>query len=121
MRRRPKTIYFMVGLQVLFVVFDLTAPFITGAFVYYTELEFLMSYFMAILDVMLIIGFMRGSRWAWIFGLIFSGINIISYASSYLSNPVLFYALLLFMRLLVILCLRSRGVREYFEISRVTR
>ncbi|MEM3485962.1 MAG: hypothetical protein QXU33_00020 [Candidatus Methanomethyliaceae archaeon] len=117
MARRPNLIYVMATLQALFVIFDLATPFLTGTFIYYGGIEFLMFYLMGVLDFILIIGFMRGSRWAWFFGLIFSGINIINYALSYLSDPIVLYVLLLFMRLVVISCLRSRTVRDYFHVA----
>lgn len=111
----------MVSLQALFVAFDLLNPFIIGTFIYYTYIDFLMTYLMSVLDFILIIGFMRGYRWAWFFGLIFQGINIINYGLSYLSNPIALYVLLLLLRLVVILSLRFGSVREYFEVFRVTR
>ncbi|MGQ9760175.1 MAG: hypothetical protein ACUVQ5_06390 [Candidatus Methanomethylicaceae archaeon] len=121
MTRRPRLVYLMVSVQILLVAFDLLQPFITGTFLYYTGVEFIMAYLMAVLDFILILGFMRGSRWAWFFGLVFHGINIINYGLSYLSNPIVLYALLLFIRLVVILSLRFRSVREYFDVLHITR
>ncbi|MCX8182379.1 MAG: hypothetical protein N3D12_04615 [Candidatus Methanomethyliaceae archaeon] len=120
MARRPSLVYIMAFLQALFVIFDLAAPFLTGTFIYYSGVEFLVSYLMGVLDFILIIGFMRGSRWSWFFGLIFSGINIINYTLSFLSDPIALYVILLFMRLLIIFCLRSGSVRDYFNVA-VTR
>ncbi|MGC8936501.1 MAG: hypothetical protein ACP5KV_03960 [Candidatus Methanomethylicaceae archaeon] len=120
MARRPGLVYVIASLQALFVLFDLATPFLTGAFIYYTGSEFLVAYLMGVLDFILIIGFMRGSKWAWFFGLIFSGINIINYALSFLSDPIALYVLLLFLRLILILCLRTRSVREHFNVA-VTR
>ncbi|MBC7113762.1 MAG: hypothetical protein H5T34_07125 [Candidatus Methanomethyliales bacterium] len=121
MARRPSLLYAMVSLQAIFVLFDLAAPFLTGTFIYYGGTEFIIAYLMGVLDFILIIGFMRGSKWAWFFGLFFSGINIINYAISYLSDPIALYVILLFMRLGVIFCLRSNSVREYFDIAGFTR
>lgn len=120
MARRPGLVRVMISLQAIFVIFDLASPFLTGAFIYYGGTEFIIAYLMAVLDFILIIGFIRASRWAWFFGLIFSGINIINYSLSYLSTLIALYVLLLFMRLAVIFSLRSSAVRDYFDIARLT-
>ncbi|MEM0285931.1 MAG: hypothetical protein QXW34_02180, partial [Candidatus Methanomethyliaceae archaeon] len=69
MTNRPKLIYVMILIQIILIIFDLYSPFITGEFLTYSIFEFLMAYMMGFLDFMLIIGFIKGSRWAWLFGI----------------------------------------------------
>ena len=114
--KRPRGLYLIILLQVIFVAYDLFNPFLLGRYIYYTEWDFLMAYLLAFLDFILIIGFLRGSRWAWFFGIVYSGINIINYVFSYISNPILLYLILFIMRLIVILWLRGESVRRYFQI-----
>ena len=114
--KRPRGLYLIILLQIIFVAYDLFNPFLLGKYIYYTLWDFLIAYLFALLDFILIIGFLRGSRWAWFFGIVYSGINIIDYVFSYISNPILLYLILFMMRLIVILWLRSESVRRYFQI-----
>ncbi|HRU81779.1 MAG TPA: hypothetical protein P5168_04435 [Candidatus Methanomethylicus sp.] len=119
MRKRPSLILAMVGVQVILIAFDLLMPFLTGSFVSYGTLDFLMAYSFALLDFFLILGFMRGAKWAFVFGLLFSGINVTTNVYSYLSNPVPLYMLLVILRAFVMLCLRDGNVRIYMDMKKV--
>jgi hypothetical protein len=119
MRKRPSLILVMVGVQVILIVFDLLMPFLTGSFVGYGTMDFLMAYSFALLDFFLILGFMRGSKWAFIFGLLFSGINVTTNVYSYLNNPVMLYMVLVVLRAFVMLCLRDSNVRIYMDMKKV--
>ncbi len=111
----------MVAIQAAFVAINLSMPFLTGSFLSYTYLDFLMAYLTAIIELILVVGFLRGSKWAWFAGLFYSGLSVLMYAVSYLSVPSVFYIILIFMRIVVMASLRSRNVRAYFDITRFTR
>ncbi|MDH5806930.1 MAG: hypothetical protein QXW62_06415 [Candidatus Methanomethylicaceae archaeon] len=114
MTNRPKLIYVMILIQIILIIFDLYSPFITGEFLTYSIFEFLMAYMMGFLDFMLIIGFIKGSRWAWLFGIAYSGINVLYYTFAFISNPIMLYLILFIMRLMIIFMLRA--TRRYFQI-----
>ena len=119
MRKRPSLILVMVGIQAVLIAFDLLMPFMTNAYLNYGTMDFLMAYFYAILDFFLILGFMRGSKWAFIFGLLFSGINVTVNVYSYINYPALLFILLIALRVIVMLCLRDSNVRIYMDMKKV--
>lgn len=111
---RPKLIYAMISIQAILIFFDLFTPFITGEFLAYSILDFLMAYMLGLLDFLLIIGFLKGSKWAWFFGIAYSGINVLRYTFAFMSNPIVLYLMLFMMRLAVILMLRA--TKKYFQV-----
>ena len=119
MRKRPALILVMVAIQVIMVAVDLLMPFLLGTYVNMGTTDFLMAYFYAMLDFLLILGFLRGDKWAFIFGLLFSGINLTMNVFSYFSNPVLLYAIIIILRAIVMLCLRDSNVRIYMDMKKV--
>ncbi len=119
MRKRPSLIMVMAGLQVILLAFDLLMPFLTGSYVNYGTTDFLMAYFFALLDFFLMLGFLRGAKWAFIFGLLFSGINVTTNLYYYLNNPVLLFVLLIVLRAAVLVCLRDSNVRIYMDMKKV--
>lgn len=114
MAKRPKLIYAMILIQIVLVIFDLFTPFITGEFITYSIFDFLMAYMLGFLDFILIIGFLKGSKWAWFFGIAYSGINVLYYTFAFISNPIMLYLILFIMRLAVIFMLRA--TKRYFQI-----
>lgn len=119
MRNRPSLIMVMVGLQVVLMAFDLLLPFLTGTYVNFGTTDFLMAYFFALLDFFLLLGFLRGAKWAFIFGLLFSGINVTVNLYNYLNNPVMLYVVLIIIRAAVLVCLRDSNVRIYMDMKKV--
>ncbi|MCS7098662.1 MAG: hypothetical protein NZ922_06765 [Candidatus Methanomethyliaceae archaeon] len=111
---QPRLIYAMCLLQAIFVTFDLLLPFITGEFLRYSIIEFLMAYLMGFLDFILIIGFLKVYKWAWLFGLAYNSVNILYYAFAFMANPIVLYLLLFTMRLAVIFMLRA--TKSYFGV-----
>lgn len=109
----------MVGLQVVLMAFDLLLPFLTGTYVNFGTTDFLMAYFFALLDFFLLLGFLRGAKWAFIFGLLFSGINVTVNLYNYLNNPVMLYVVLIIIRAAVLVCLRDSNVRIYMDMKKV--
>lgn len=107
-------IYTMASLQAIFVAFDLMLPFITGEFLRYSIIDFLMAYLMGLLDFILIIGFLKAHKWAWFFGLAYNSIHILSYTFAFIANPIMLYLILFVMRLTVIFMLRA--TKSYFGI-----
>jgi hypothetical protein len=53
--------------QVVFVAYDLFAPFYSPIFNTFTTMDFLIAYLTAVLDVIILIGFYMGSKWVWFF------------------------------------------------------
>ncbi len=112
----PRLVLLMMVLQALLVAVDLILPFFSPFFAQFGTFDFFAAYMFAVLDLILIFGFRSGAKWIWIFGLLYSGLNVVSYVYMYLENPVLLYIIPLFLRVVVMFCLRSRGVREYFDL-----
>lgn len=117
MREMPRLVLLMVILQMPLVAIDLILPFISPFFEQFGTFDFFAAYIFAFFDFILIIGFRSGAKWAWLFGLLFSGMNVVMYVYMYLSNPVLMYILPLFIRVAVMFSLRGRHVREYFDLA----
>ncbi len=116
LRSMPRLVLLMISLQVPLVAIDLILPFFSPFFEQFGTFDFLAAYMFAFFDFILIIGFRSGAKWAWLFGLLFSGLNVIMYVYMYLANPVLFYTIPLFLRVAVMFSLRARGVRDYFDL-----
>jgi len=117
----PRLVYVIVVIQAIFTASDLVSPFLSGAFLNYEIGDFLMAYFMAILDFILLVGFLRGSKWAWFFGLIYNGFNILNHSLAFFGTQYLSYVILVLMRITVLFCLRSSSVRRYFGVTKVSR
>lgn len=115
MANRPGLIKLLVVMQGLVGIYTLFLPFLSGSFISYTSTDFLMSYFFALLDFILMIGFWTGAKWSWLFGLLFNAFNIVNYVFMYLSTPLLWFVIPLLMRLIILLGLRSRKMREFFD------
>jgi hypothetical protein len=116
LRSMPRLVLLMVALQVPLVAIDLILPFFSPFFEQFGTFDFFAAYMFALFDFILIIGFRSGAKWAWLFGLLFSGLNVVMYVYMYLANPVLLYILPLFLRVSVMFCLRGRAVRDYFDL-----
>jgi len=108
----------MAVTQAVLAAFDLAMPFLSLAFINYGAIDFFMAYGFAVLDILLVIGFLRGDRWAWFFGLLYTAMIILSYAFLFYSNPTLLYAFPLVLRLFILFALRSKKNRAYFDTSR---
>lgn len=119
MAARPGLIKLIVVIQGLLGIYTLFLPFLSGTFLSYTQNDFLMSYFFALLDFILIIGFWTGAKWAWLFGLLFNAFNIVNYVFMYLSSPLFWFVLPLMMRLVILFALRSRKMREFFNFTAI--
>lgn len=116
MRSTPRLVLLMIILQVPLVVIDLILPFFSPFFEQFGTFDFFAAYMFAFFDFILIIGFRTGAKWAWLFGLLFSGMNVVMYVYMYLGNPVLLYIFPLFLRVAVMFSLRGRSVRDYFDL-----
>ena len=117
MVKRPNIVVLMAAIQIILIIVDLLIPFLSPSLTNLGTINFLMAYGFVVLDFLLVYVFWRGSKWAWFFGLLYSGFNILNYVFLYFSNNYLFYAFPLFLRL-VLLSLRSRTLKGYFDISK---
>jgi hypothetical protein len=121
MENRPGIIKAMITLQVVFVAYDLFAPFYSPIFSTFTTMDFLIAYLTAVLDVIILIGFYMGSKWIWFFSLLYGGVSVLAYVFAFVSNPVLLTLLMIFLRAIVLVSLRSKRVRKYFNVSKIIR
>lgn len=117
MRDMPRLVLLMVVLQIPLVAIDLILPFFSPFFEQFGTFDFFAAYMFALFDFILIWGFRSGAKWAWLFGLLFSGLNVVMYVYMYIANPVLLYVIPLFLRVTVMFCLRSEKVRDYFDMT----
>jgi hypothetical protein len=84
-------------------------------------MDFLIAYLTAVLDIIILIGFYMGSRWVWFFSLFYGGVSVLAYVFAFISNPVLLTLLMIALRAVVLVSLRSKRVRKYFNVSKIIR
>lgn len=121
MEKRPAIIKVLIALQVVFIAYDLFAPFYSPIFSTFTTMDFLIAYLTAVLDFIILVGFYRGSKWVWFFSLFYGGVSVLAYVFAFYSNPVLLTLLMLILRVFVLVCLRGKQVRRYFNVIKLTR
>jgi hypothetical protein len=121
MEPRPSILKAMIVLQFIFIAYDLFAPFYSPIFQTFTTMDFLIAYMTAVLDFIILIGFLRGSRWIWFFSLVYGGVSVLAYAFAFVANPVVLTLLMILLRVVLLVLLRGKQVRKYFNVSKFTR
>jgi hypothetical protein len=117
----PGIIKALLVLQIIFVGYDLFAPFYSPLISTYTVMDFLVAYLTAILDVFIIIGLLRATKPIWTFAMFYGGLSVLALVFSFYSNPVVLTLLMVFFRVVMVVTFRSKPVKNYFGISKIIR
>lgn len=120
MASHPALVYALVAFQVIFIAFDLLSPFLSPLFASQGTIDFLMAYFLGVLDFILLLGFLWGSKWAYLYSLLYNGFNIVTYIYSFSVTPYPYYIVLMIMRIAVLVLLRVPSVRMHFKVTRTS-
>lgn len=121
MENRPAIVKLMLALQVAFMAYDLFAPFYSPIFQTFTTADFLIAYMTAVLDFIIFLGFLRGSKWIWFFSLFYQGASILVYVFAFAANPVPLTMIMIILRAVQLISLRGKNVRKYFGVIKLTR
>ena len=121
MTGRPRIIKALIALQVVFVAYDLFAPFYSPLFSTFSAVDFLIAYLTAILDFFIILGLLMATKPIWIFAMLYGGLRVLAYVTSFYSNPVALTLLIMFLRVAMLVGFRSKTVKRYFNVGKFIR
>ncbi len=121
MASRPGMLKLMVAIQVIFIGYDLFAPFYSPIFQTFTTMDFLIAYLTAVLDFIVLYGYLSGARWIWYFSLFYQGVSVLAYVFAFAANPVVLTLVMIALRVVQLVSLRAKNVRKYFNAEKLTR
>ncbi len=117
----PGIIKALIALQVVFVGYDLFAPFYSPLISTYSIMDFIIAYLTAVLDFFIIIGLVRATKPIWNFAMFYGGLTVLVLVFSFYSNPVILTLLMIFLRVAMVVTFRSKAVKNHFGMSKIIR
>ena len=121
MAARPGIVKALMALQVVFVVYDLFAPFYSPIFSTFSTMDFVIAYLTAVLDAFIIIGLYRATKPIYLFAMFYGGISVLTYVFAFYANPVILTLLMIFLRVAMLVAFRSKPVKRYFDVTKLIR
>lgn len=121
MAARAGIINALIALQVVFVAYDLFAPFYSPIFSTFSTMDFVIAYLTAVLDFFIIIGLLMATKPIWTFAMFYGGLSVLVYVFSFYSNPVILTLLMMFLRVAMLIAFRSKPVKKYFNVGKFIR
>jgi hypothetical protein len=121
MAARPGIINALIVLQVVFMAYDLFAPFYSPLISTFSTMDFVIAYLTAVLDFFIIIGLLMATKPIWTFAMFYGGLSVLVYVFSFYSNPVILTLLMMFLRVAMLIAFRSKPVKKYFNVGKFIR